>query len=309
MISLRISRKTSRGFTLLELMLALAIFAAVMMGILSLLTTYSERELARSTNKYMMAVLDATRATLSDPTNFNVLYEAAAATYSAGTGGAYQLIADKDAPAADNILKTFVVNTVPTGAVTIQASRVLPAQFTENSPIRSPVRILLRIADRLPPDETDVRALEIFVVTTTPRPDSIVQKAANEGGFHGGVLRTYNAKANGLLNSAFNGWRLPMNEPVSRLSRTAWYGGLQAALNSTTDGSYLIYYDYVNSADVTSDYLYRIRDPSGTNRLNTMYGPINLGGNNIIGADDVLVGNATAVPFTADPFNPAGTVA
>lgn len=282
-----------KGFSLLELLLALSIFTSVMMGVMQLLQTYTERELARATNRYMMSVLEAAKETLSNPNNFQALYEAAAAA-----GGGYQLIADEAAPAQDNLLKDFVITTVPTGSVTIQATRMLSERFTQNSPIRSQVRILLRIADNPPPVETDVRALEIFVVTRTPRPDSIVQKTANEGGYYGGYIRTYATKATALMDNSFNGWRV---QPSSRLAATNWYtNDLLAALDSNVQGSYLVYYNYINLADIASDYLYRTPDPSAARQLNTMYGPINLGGNDIIGADDVYIGNgATTQTFAA----------
>lgn len=292
------TRYNSKGFSLMELLLALGIFASVMMGVLALLQTYTERELARATNRYMMAVLGATKAMLQDPINFNALYEATAAT-----GGGYQLIADEAAAASDNILKDFVVTSVATGPVTIQASRLLNSRFTQNSPIRAQVRILLRISDTPPPNETDVRAMEIFVVTRAPRPDSIVQKAANEGGYNGGYIRTYANKAAALMDNSFNGWRMQM-DANSRLTATNWYtGDLQNTLNSNTDGSYLVYYDYVNLQDIASDYLYRVEDPSVSKELNTMYGPMNLGGNDIIGADDVYIGNGaiTNTFANADP--------
>jgi len=292
---------TQKGFSLLELLLAIGLFVMVLLAVFNILQSFAERELARSTNKYMTTVADATRQILSNISSFNALYDAARAT-----GGGYQLIADSTAGAANNIASPtgrFVI-----GTTTIQASRLLNSQFTQTSPLRSQIRILLRIADD-PLTEADTRALEVLVVTRTPRPDGLVRLAASEAGPAGGWIRTYTGKNTARMQNSFGSWNV---NPSNGLQATNWYiNDLQANLVSGTDGSYLVNYSYVNREDKISDYLYRREDTDNAGRRNTMNGPLNLGGNDIIGADDVNVGNGVAVPFvTADAVsdNCAGDV-
>lgn len=272
----------ARGFSLLELLLTVAIFAMLMIAVFNLLQTFAERELARSTHKYMSTVAKAMDQILDNVDNFNALYDAAVAT-----GGGYQLIADTTAPAPDNITKNFQVS-----GVWIQASRLLNSQFRELSPLRSQVRILLRVADNTA-DPNDTPALEVFVVTATPRPDGVVRLAANAAGPAGGYIRTYNAKNAAVMTHAYGSWRVT---PSIGLQATPWYTNeLVNLLNSDIQGSYLVHYAYHNLEDKTGDYLYRVEDvdnPANPQRnRNTMHGPLNAGGNDIIGADDVNVGN------------------
>jgi hypothetical protein len=274
-----------KGFSLLELLLATAVFFSLLIAVFMLLQTYAERELARATNKYMVSVADATREILDNIDNFNALYLAAVAN-----GGGYQLIADSSAPAQDNIAKTFTV-----GSTTIQASRLLNAQFRATSPLRAPVRIMLRVADNMA-SSTDTPALDVLIVTATPRPDGLVRRAASEAGANGGYIRTYSDKASADVVSAYGSWHV---KPSAGLQSTAWYQNeLKGSLSSFTDGSYLVYYMYSNIEDVGGDYLYRVKDVDPALHRNTMYGDFNIGGNDVYGGDDINVGNDTS----AHPF-------
>lgn len=275
-------RNSQKGFSLLELILTVGIFMMLMIAVFNLLQTFAERELARSTHKYMSTVAQAMDQILDNVDNFNALYNAAR-----GTGGGYQLIADSTAPAPDNITKNFQV-----GGVWIQASRLLNSQFRQLSPLRSQVRILLRISDN-PATEADTRALEVFVVTATPRPDGVVRLVANTAGAAGGFIRTYGVKNTAVIQSAYNSWNVT---PSAGLQATPWYTNeLLPSLNSDTQGSYVVHYAYHNLEDKTGDYLYRVADTDNVGvpakNRNTMHGPINVGGNDIIGADDVNIGS------------------
>lgn len=271
-------KHATSGFSLLELLLSVAVFTSLMLAVFNLLQTYAERELARATTKYMTTVAQAMDQILSNIDNFNALYQAAI-----DTGGGYQLIADSAAPAADNIAKTFVVN-----GTTIQASRLLNRQFRMSSPLRSEVRILLRVADD-PTVTTDTPALDVLIATARPRPDAIVRRAASDASYAGGVIRTYNTKADAEVVHSFGSWRF---KPAEGLQATNWFNSeLRSSLNSEIDGSYLVYYTYANVENKAGDYLYRVPDPDPALRRNTMYGAFNLGGNDIVGIDDMNIGN------------------
>ena len=309
MMTLKTHRRMDRaqGFSLLELLLALVVLATLMLGIMSLLQSYTQREQARSMNKYMLTVLNATKALLSDPDVYDALYEA---TLDAGSGGGgYELLADSVSGAANNIMTTMNVAYEVGGVnhtLAVEKSRLLDPNFRFNSPMRSEVRILLRIADD-PATENDIRAMEVYVVTSRPVLTEVAQKAANEGEMHGGYIGTLNGSnftagftnpgaATTTMMGAFRNWRLSM-DATSRLRDTDWWAAFNAggAVNPNTNGTYLVYYDYLNKGDIESDYLYRTPDPSF--KRNTMYGALNMGGNDIVGADDVAIGGGAG--FTA----------
>lgn len=287
-------RNPARGFSLLELLLALAVFATLMMAIFTLLQSYAEKELARSTNKYMTNLAKAMTQILSNVDNFNALYLAARDS----AGGGYQLIADASAPAVDNIAKNFRV-----GTIWIQGSRLLNDNITQNTPMHTTAKILLRVADTDPMSDADGRALEVLIVTSDPRSITVVHRAASEAGPAGGYIDTYAAKASARVRHSYGSWSVDLS---SRLQGTSWYqSSLRGSLNSQTDGSYLVNYTYFTLADQVGDYLYRMPDPDPSAKLNTMYGPLNLGGNNIIGADDINIGNSgSAAVFTSSVASP-----
>lgn len=275
------------GFSLLELLLAMGVFFALLIALFILLQSFGQREVARANNKYMTTVADSMREILNNLDAYNALYQAAVAN-----GGGYQLTADSNAPATDNIAKTFVLN-----GITIQGSRLLNAQFRDQTPLRGNVRILLRVADDMT-NATDTPALEVLLVTSEPRPDELVRRAASESGPHGGFIETYGTKADARVVSAFGTWSV---DPTQGLQNTAWYNGeLNADLTSREDGSYYAYYMYKNIEEVGGDYLHRIRDVDPALRRNTMYGPLNIGGNDVWGGDDINIGNdGTARAFSS----------
>lgn len=288
--------RTQEGFSLLELLLSVGVFAGIMLAVFHLLQTYAERELARATDKYMTSVAQAMDQILDNVDNFNALYNLAR------SNNGYQLVADATMPNANNIAKLFSVTYTPQGGgpaatVWIQPSRLLNNQVRTLSPLRSDVRILLRVADD-PAITTDYPALDVLIVTATPKPDAIVRLAANSSSYAGGVIRTYGSKATAEMSSSFGSWRIL---PSQGLQGTAWYQSeLQNSLNSVTQGSYLVYYTYANSEQKSGDYLYRITDPDGTLRRNTMYASLNLGGNDIVGIDDINIGNdGSAIPYVS----------
>lgn len=283
------SKSLRSGFSLLELLLAVAVFSTVMLAIFEILQNFMQKEQARATHKYMETVAAAMNQIMDDPENFNALYNAARIT-----GGGYELIADSFAADANNITKNFDL-----GGVWIQGSRLFNNQFRPNSPLRTPIRILLRVADD-PVNPNDTPALEMVIVTRDPRPETIVQLAANASGAHGGWIRNYAAKGGAIMESAFSSWRIT---PSAGLQSTNWYNNeLLASLDTRNQGSYYVYYDYYNLADKTGDYLYRHPDLDTAGELNRMHGPLNMGGNDIIGADDVQInGPAIACDFNDDP--------
>lgn len=287
-------RGHTAGFSLLEMILSVGVVFALMIAVFLLLQTFGEREMARSNAKYMNTIAESMNLILQDLDNFNALYQAAADP-AVGNGG-YELIADQTAPATNNITKNFVVN-----GVTIQGSRLFNPQFRDYAPIRANVRILLRVADDRA-DPNDDPALDVMIITTTPRPDSQVRTAATEAGPHGGFIRSYGAKTDARIESAFGSWQV---NPSDGLQNTAWYiNNLNPDLDSLEDGSYFVYYMYKNIEEVGGDYLHRLPDVDPALRRNTMFGPLNLGGNDIFGGDDINIGNDGSARALTAASNP-----
>jgi hypothetical protein len=59
---------------------------------------------------------------------------------------------------------------------------------------------------------------------------------------------------------------------------------------SIDDGGYLVHYRYTSFEDSAGDYMFRVSIP-GRPELNRMYGTLNMGGHNIMGADNVTTAN------------------
>lgn len=279
------NRQNSRGFSLLEVLLALAVFVVMMTGIVQIMRDFTEREVARSGAAYMESIMEAMTEILNNPTTFLTLYHAAVES-----GGGYQLVADGSptAPTSNNILRQMDILTLGMGStVSIPPTTVLNQNFRNVSPLRTPVRILIRPANPAgtPP------AIEVIIVTTEPRPIGLVQKAASEGKFEGGYIETYNGgRGNARLKNAFNSWTLNLS---SGLGNTPWYtANLPDALDNRVDGSFLAYYSFFSYSTITSDYLFRVRDPHPTLELNTMHVPLKMNGNNLLGVDDFNIGDA-----------------
>lgn len=279
-------RSAAKGFSMLEMLLALAVFVVLMTSIVGVMRNYSEREIARSTTNYMSSVMEAMVDILNTPASFMALYHAAS-----NNAGGYQMVADANVnDPARNILQDMLINAGPMGNIRIPRTSHLNENFRHFVPVRSTAAILLRVANApgTPP------ALDVLVVTRTPRPFDLVQKTANEAGFMGGYIPNYSNKAAAVIRNGFNSWSIT---PSSGLSSTSWFiNDLPATLNIQRDGSFAAFYHYANYAAITSDYLFRTRDPNPGLELNTMFTPLNLNGHNVLGADDVDINGA---PFAA----------
>lgn len=283
------------GFTLLEILLTVGIFAALLVAFMLILQDYSRKEVARATNKYFETVADGAVQVLRNYDNFNAFYALSAAP---NTG--YQLFADSTlgtqnnniAPIANPNACSFVLATLP--PTTVQCPRIIPANFRPQSPLGSPVRILLSgriIAGK--------RQIEIVVITARPRPSEIVRLAAGMAGANAAVVAPYAAKNVALLSNAYASWTKPFfSAGGGGLQGTAWYTGEMAA--STTAASvYFAHYRYVSEDDVIGDYLYRRN--TGVADHNTMHAPLSLGSNDILGTDNISIGTAGGA-FTAADF-------
>lgn len=263
---------SEQGFTLLEMLLTVLLFGGVMIVLFSVVQDLGERELAKSTAHYMESVAEAVEDTMtSDVNNFLGFYNDA--------------LLDSVNLNAEYNIALFIAGGVvgATSPRTIPPSAKLNDNFSPTSPLKQEIRILTSVADD-PLDPNDPPALDILIVTNGRAHDEAVRKAAGEAGVRGAFLRN---AANPLdptqqIRSAFGAWQLP----IGRFIDLPWYINVQANLPSADDGAYLVHHLYVNFQDISGDYLFRT--PQADTSLHAMLTPMNLGGNNIVGVDDLI---------------------
>ncbi|GEM_PF-2182640 len=271
-------RAGQEGFTLIEMLLTVMLFGGVMVVLFAVLQDLSERELAKSTAGYMQKVSAAVEETMtSDINNFLGFYNDAFLD-------SVNLNAEYDV--------ALFVNGGVVGATaprTIPPSSVLNANFAANNPLKQEIKILISVADD-PLVADDPPALEILIVANSRSPDEITRKAANEAGPNGAFIRRTAVPLNptaGII-SAFGSWEMP----IGRFIDLPWYLNVEANPPSPEEGVYLVHRLYMNVDDIAGDYLFRT--PQADPEFHTMLTPLNLGGNNIVGVDDLITsGNMT----------------
>ena len=263
-----------KGFTLLELMLTVAVAATLLLGLSAILQELAKDEFAENTADYMIQVGEATEDMLRDYQNFDILYRLTEALLSDSLEIPLSYVTEgNDFGGGDVILPSSLIST----------------GFSIRSPLRTDVTILLSVADD-PLVPNDPRALNVLIMTEDERPDDRVVRVARRIGAQGGYYRDDPTAVVNSIQGAHGGWEVNFSD----VSNTAWHSNVlgQGTLSIET-GSYLTYYSYVNEEDVFGDYLYRIPQP-GRPDLHVMNGTLNLGTYNILGVDNLYVsGNAT----------------
>ncbi len=254
------SLKKSQGFSILETLLTTVVVMGILVAIFNLFEDYAEKTLARSTAKYLTSVSLAVEEMISHKDYFNIIYDLA----DAETNDILELT-------LDDLINGFGLspNDVP-------ASTVLNATFRQQTPLKTGINIMVRVADNTA-ITTDSKALEIIVAMDERVMDSRARSIAHILGAHGGHFR-----AGGSIQNAFSSWRLA----PALFDDSAWGDTITADPPSQDDGTYIVHYTHKSFEDITGDYLYRDR-VAGSPELNRMYTDINLGGNNILGADNL----------------------
>jgi hypothetical protein len=315
----RALRCHTKGISLLEMLLALGTITGLMIAMMNILADFAQRDMARAQAKYMATIANATKEILRNPDYFEALYAAAFAN-----DGGFELVAENGAGAAtsNNIATGFILPEItaglyPMSEATIQKSSMLNNNIQRLSPLGSQVRILLRISDDMS-ITTDPKGLEIIVVPNARYDNKMTMRVADYLGPAGGWINgyidgdmtetTYTTSTinQALAKSIYGLWSFGVMGTGNdgSLENTPWFDPAPPAQgfvgrDGARDTSYVIHYNYMTLEDTVGDYLYRRRDAADTTgRKNTMYGNLNIGGNNIIGADDVIVGE-TNKPFDA----------
>jgi hypothetical protein len=316
----------AKGISLLEMLLALGTITGLMIAMMNILADFAQRDMARAQAKYMATIANAAKEILRNPEYFEALYAAAFIN-----DGGFEMAAENGLGHStdNNIAIGFTLPAITTGPysmpeVTIQKSTMLNDNIKRLSPLGSQLRILLRITDDMTDtdDKNDPRGLEIIVAPNARYDNKMTMRIAQYLGPAGGWINGYRDGDITLTGANFNYRTNTINLALPKsiyglwsfrvlgtgndgsLENTSWFDAPAPALgfvgrNGARTTSYAIHYNYMTLEDTVGDYLYRRRDATDTTgRKNTMYGNLNIGGNNIIGADDVIVGESNK-PFDA----------
>lgn len=286
-----------KGFTLLELILAVSIMGVLGLGLITVIDEIAKREVARATAKYMQRASDAAVALLNNPVFFDHFYQDVAEDGGRKTYSLDMFIGrDTPDPASDD-LDYVDINTGLSVVADIPDSKILSASFRPANPYRAPIEYILHI-----PAGSGVglnpRALEVFVVTTRRVADSRVRSAAAAAGPSGGFFSAVgesNPASPSRIRSAFGVWEVD----IANLAGTTWHTDVTGPdVPTEDDGAYLLHYAYVNEDIASGDYLYRI-PVSNRPDLNRMRAPIVMNQNSVLGADNALVDGTVNIAIQA----------
>lgn len=248
--------KKNNGFSLLEALLTTIVISGVLLVILGILRAYTEQTLARTTANYVDQIASSIYDILENPLYFQQIYD------------------DADAQAND-ILEITIPNIIngQIGASIFPMTSTLNANFSNTSPLKVGTEIMLRASAG--------DTIEVIIVSDARAIDQRVRLSAEQLKLYGGFYRN---AAEGIKN-AYNAWQFDPNILVG----TNWWDNI-ASLNppSMDEGSYLVHYRHINLDDVAGDYLYRTDIP-GRPELNQMYSALNMGGQNILGVDNLNI--------------------
>lgn len=239
---------------MLEALLTTAVVSGLFFIAIGLIQNYTEQVLAKSTANYMDNISSAIVSILQNPNNFSQIY----------TDVDNQPNDIREVTIADIIVGDI-------GGVNLQDSGLLNANISTSTPLKTGVRIMLRSSG------TD--ALEVIIATDRRVGDARIRAAAEYSKLNGGFYRDITRG----VRSAYNAWSF---DPTILVGTDWWDNIADADPPSISDGSYLINYRHIAFDAIAGDYLYRIRVDTKP-ELNTIYTDLNMGGQNILGADNI----------------------
>lgn len=255
----------TQGFSILETLLTTVVVMGILLAIFNLFEDYAEKMLARSTAKYFNNISDAVEEMISNQDYFNIIYA----------------MADAE---TNDILELDIndlINGFGLAPNDIPASTTLNRNIRQQTPLKTGVNIMVRVADNTA-IATDADALEIIIASDIPVLDSRARRTAHKMGAYGGYFRDETDN----IKHAFASWRL---DPTL-FNDSTWGDAINGTPPSQDVGTYIVHYKYKSFEDITGDYLYRDR-VIGSPELNRMHTDMNLGGNNILGVDNLDITN------------------
>lgn len=248
-----IHKTTSRqsGFSLLELLLSTFILAGLVIIVFNIMASYAERVGAQSEAAFFDTIGLAVQEILDNPLYYQAIYDEA----DAQTADLIELD-------MNDLISGFTAN-----AVNIPPSNVL------NANMQGDISIIIRKSDT-----GSKEALSILVANKELKNIRIARRIAGFMGQYGGVYE--NGSTN--ITSSYQSWQFPITD----INTTKLWSDIQSA-PPTADTIYYFYYNHVPFEYLTGDYLFRVAVP-GRPELNRMSTRLNLGNNNLLGADDII---------------------
>jgi type II secretory pathway pseudopilin PulG len=321
---------TQAGITLIETLLVVGLLAGILLVLSVMLQDFARREHMRSVAGQMALVQRAIVESFSNVSAFSELHRVA--LENGGT-------AEISLLNPDNPNRSLSTSYMPTGSISLEsgdgadlrANHIVNAgynpagaptysAFRDTLPVRAStymesyngagnpreearVSVLVRASGTAP-----ARALEILIVTVDRLYEKDIRSIAESVGAHGGFVSAAapaspaDCPASGCAytaRSAFGTWSVPL----SRFAGTPWYDTIAttypAVLNDDESEGYLVSYVYINESVIAGDYLYR--KYTGNNPdLNRMHTSLDLGRNDIVGADNLEIKNSDGYALTVN---------
>ena len=307
-----LKKSAQAGFSLMETLLVVGLLSGIMLVLTMLLQDYMRKEHMRAVADQLGVVQKAVNTMIGSVEQFNALYDLAQAS-----GG----VAEISILAPGNPNRTLGYNptgnaSLEKGAASLAASNIVNAgpgvdsAFSDTLPIRASSyvegesgpqanerqEVRLTVLARAV-NSGEGKALEIMVASIDRLSERDLRDVTAHMKADGGYISAIDGATAALCHasgcaatarSAYGNWVAHM--PV--FNGTRWYSIMNARKATPETGGYLVSYAYINEKVLEGDYLYR-RHVKGSPQLNRMNASLNLGGNNIVGADNVEIKNSS----------------
>ncbi len=298
-------KEPQAGFSLLEMLLSVALIASITLVFVKVLEAQAETEHARAVADYMLILDQAVEELVRNIDEFNVIYDQA---FQDPSGVVNISVLHNPAP-PDGISLELGSNGVllpmlDTSNQAIDGVGFITADFADRNPMRTDITIAARVADNAG-NNFDERALEIIIATRDRRPEKLVREISQYIGGQGGYVSSIVPTTVGACGSvaacqqtvrgAYGDWQVDYN----------LFNGSQFFLDvfnnppDLLDGAYLVIYHRATANITAGDYLYRtpqLQNPE----LNRMYTDLNMGFNSIAGVDNMVIdGTLDVTQFVA----------
>ncbi len=285
-------KKEESGFSLLEMLLAVAVFGMISLLMIDLMRNWAEDESARGAGEYFKVINDAHSVIAEKIEYFDAVYKVVEAN-----AGVLEIPVLGD-PVALGVPFTLEMGGMA-GSVRIPGSPYIGSEFAAKNPFRSDMIVVVRIADDMLRDD-DERMLEFFVASRDRVNERIVRRTALSMGGSGGYISAIGELGGSCVVScdltirgAYGDWQIAATD----LTGTNWFNTINLNRADTLNGSYLVNYSYVTESQVAGDYLYRIPYPEMP-ELNRMSQTMDFADKNIVGADNIFTNVNTVTQLT-----------
>ena len=254
MTSMRQTTENQKGFSLVEVLLVVGIFAVIAMGAVQILTDWSRTMINRATGEYLKIVHDSGQNYVR--ANFIALLN------DINSSGDSTVI---EIPIAQEGTNPYFLK---------DGSTFLPSDAGDTTPLRQNVRVLVRKLDTT----TDKTTLEVITITQDRLvADNRLRDIAIAGGPDAGYVSAVDPTGGGdtIMLSAYGKWVLDYDDFSSYFTPAPAQGA----------GGYSVIYSRVQDTDVfQQDVLYRIAIP-GSPQYNRMETDLNMNGFGVVGVD------------------------